>query len=381
MKRAARIRAFVSLVAAAALVLASACAKKLADLEPFPCAKDGTCPDGLSCVNGLCTTVIGCSNGAGCADGFVCSSPNGQGTCITDCSNGEDCGTGQQCEPLWYGAKKGCVPSDCATNPQGSDCVVAHACASVTQAIPCNLTCHPTGGPTTIGCDDQATNYVAFCQCSDGRAVTLGCGLPTSCEERCREECDVMKQDCANPATPRCEVVRDPTSGIFTSRCTADGTVDEGQPCTQESDGTDDCKHGLTCTVFGGPSPACRRLCNTDNECGSTNVCVHHPNRFAGMCLPPCTVFGSDCQAGLTCRPAQDDQYALRKDGKGYCLPDSLNTVAPNGGCVADDQCEGAAYCFFAGWCKQVCDTSHACTGGSCTLGDAGTALGACTCN
>jgi len=41
-------------------VLGLACYSGLSSLEPFPCASDGTCPNGLLCINDQCVCPTMC---------------------------------------------------------------------------------------------------------------------------------------------------------------------------------------------------------------------------------------------------------------------------------------------------------------------------------
>ena len=70
--------------------------------------------------------------------------------------------------------------------------------------------------------------------------------------------------------------------------------------------GDDDCMAGLYCANFEQPDAAartCRRLCATRTDCAAEEVGAVLASAFTtGICCLICTLGGSDCAAGLTCR-------------------------------------------------------------------------------
>src|SRR5262249_7604135 len=136
------------------LPICAACASDLGSLVPFPCARDGTCPIGLSClanqcvkatVDAPCDATTDCTpagDGAACALGVctlpcgasracptarACSTMSGAGVCLADCTASGSCANGLSCRDLFYGGKRGCtgassVPSACVSFATAGQC-------------------------------------------------------------------------------------------------------------------------------------------------------------------------------------------------------------------------------------------------------------------
>jgi hypothetical protein len=189
--------------------------------------------------------------------------------------------------------------------------------------------------------------------------------------------CDVVSQDCSDPAYPKCTVV-----GKFT--LAADmrqplcvptvGTKALGDGCVRYDPDwsssalmdADDCRPGLYCT-FG----TCRRLCNVEADCDAGDTCGiggldSTPN--LGICLKKCALFGSDCSAAESC-----DILSLVQGWVGpVCRPIGPIAVGAICGaflpdCVANASCQSAP-----ARCYALCDTypggagAHPCMTDSC---------------
>jgi hypothetical protein len=159
-------RAFVTLFVLLGGI-AIACAERLEDLAPFPCANDGTCPPSYSCIKD-----VGCKRGstldraceprgAGCAEGTcvggicarhcgpsdrvcdpgrICSyPPPGESAplahCLLDCTTTDTCPEGLECFPL-YDDKKACVTT-------ASKRSIDRACATPADCLRAGVTFLP----------------------------------------------------------------------------------------------------------------------------------------------------------------------------------------------------------------------------------------------
>jgi hypothetical protein len=199
------------LVAAASAVVVAlySCADPLDELAPFPCATDGTCPGGYTCIGGSCIEGLpldsACGTGARCANadcvagicvqhcgkppaaicgpGRVCSYPPegevGPGAyCIRDCAN-EPCPAGQECEGI-YDQTKACVTPSAKASLDRT-CTTPESCQTqfglTYLPITCSRgTCAPFCATPQVTCADPKR----FCHLVDP-VITSGC-LPNCTE-------------------------------------------------------------------------------------------------------------------------------------------------------------------------------------------------------
>jgi len=421
-------------------LLALSCAKPLSQLDPYPCAADLSCPEGLACVAGVCDTPVldaictaetrcaeagagaacssygicatSCTNGSGCGPDRVCSTPTGAGTCLASCTNGEACPERLECQPLWVDGEKGCMKpagsvAACAgfatssqcnfcqdsaswsvacggfTCPRWSTCGSNNMCncPSWTTAVDCtgtkcssthpcsayNWWCQPNYALTS-SCTSTPIPAAGTCQCRDGRQLLMDCGYTQSCEERCSVGCDAVKQDCTDPANPKCSFV---TSGADTvARCvprTGSGAL--GQACTRVAQdasgvGRDDCASGLFCSGLSLASGrVCRTLCSKTADCGAGQGCLELTTKArpaGGMCFASCTLFGACGGGGQSCTPAFGTDVATTT----YCRASGTGTLGTV--CTRNEDCVANSWCFADSsgqqlTCHAVCDASHAC--------------------
>jgi hypothetical protein len=218
-------------VAGVAVATAIACADKLEDLAPFPCADDGTCPIDFTCVDGksckagvavdrACSTLTQCAEGSCvggaclppcvsgggsiCGPGRVCSyPPPGESSplarCVVDCSAGT-CPAGQECVGL-FGGTKGCVtpaaraaldkacnkPEDCQT--RYGITFLPITCARGT-CVPFCATIATPSAPAPTCADPARFCHVAdpvlesgcLVSCDDGDGGTRLCAEGLKCE-------------------------------------------------------------------------------------------------------------------------------------------------------------------------------------------------------
>lgn len=225
-----RSRRLVGLAVLAFVVgIGLACADTLEDLQPFPCANDGTCPTSYTCVRGSCREgaaleaactlgAVACaegdcvgnicvprcrSDGSGpiCDPGRVCSyPPPGESGplayCVIDCGSGAPCPRGLTCEPL-YGTVKGCI-STAAKVSLDRSCDVAEDC-STKYANPtflpvscargtCAQFCSTTTTPPPVRCADPArVCFVGDPILQSGCLVDCSNGQPCPDGQTCKE--------------------------------------------------------------------------------------------------------------------------------------------------------------------------------------------------
>ena len=210
--------------------------------------------------------------------------------------------------------------------------------------------------------------------------------------------CDLVQQSCSDPTNNKCTLVDDGTGVGTAAQCVPSrGALLEGQTCMRlgtgpSAVGMDDCKRGLLCSGFGTldarmPARHCRKFCARDQDCavgrGPRCQAVTDEAPPLGICVPTCTLFGQDCDAGLDC-----SQTLVDTDGNHlYLSCRAPGPVALAAACAADSDCGTGAACLnlsnraggaFA--CTQLCDGSHSCANGKmCTpLAGVNTAVSAC---
>lgn len=322
------------------------------------CTRQGA---SLVCFANVCTQR--CKSSADCGEGSVC--PAGGGGCLQDCSSdAQVCENDQECVPVWAGSERGCVGKgqslpacgsvkplflcnglcgtsrndvvcandSAATCPADATCVEggkcrcpsARACSEdrltagrkCTEQAPCldePWWCEPS--LTNVGCDTDVSRMMAYCNCRDGRMLLSMCGSQGTCEARCQDECDVVRQDCLDPRTPKCAVVS-LANGTF-NRCVALAKQprQEHESCHRDDPqkpGLDDCDRGLFCSLVrdvpGKPQELeCRRQCDEARACGPDEVCASgldsvSPNLNDSLCRPRCTFPNDDeCGSGARC--------------------------------------------------------------------------------
>jgi len=131
-----RLQGAVALLLVTVTCVAGGCARDLASLLPFPCADDGTCPDGFACNSADPPGLYG-----------ACELPHADTICGQPAMNNfVDCtlaGSGFACTDNL------CVPP-CGTNgatcPEGRGCIDDTYCLLVctqSQSCPAGLVCKP----------------------------------------------------------------------------------------------------------------------------------------------------------------------------------------------------------------------------------------------
>lgn len=419
-------------------VLLAGCAEPLSKLVPFPCAKDGTCPGGLACVPGvgcaapsvdaLCDGTTDCASGGlscqlglctrscdgACGDGRVCSGPDA-GTCISDCSAGEACPSGLTCRSLWYGGRKGCLPSTVSVAAcAGVDAEAAPVCGAESFTVSCangricgahsvctgDTSCECEAGYLSWQCQTGERCTTADCaypnwwclpvgidgacatsggyapgtwRCVDGRHLRAVCG--SDCETACQataSACDPVAQDCAQPGATKCTVLTT-DAGVVDTTCVAeDGTVATGGSCTRDATAAfakDDCARGALCSELATPgAPSCLRFCRHTSDCAGA-ACMQVTDRVPpdGVCVAQCTLF-APCADGRACGPEHDlDARAVAQ------CRDQVPSAVEGTACTDQSDCAADLLCVTGSGggatCRPLCDPAHPCAGGgSCAV-------------
>jgi len=205
-----------------ASILALGCYSGLTNLAPFPCADDGTCPNGLICKGGSCTCPLSCDST--CVDPDVdAANCGGCGqSCATSCVSG-------QCQ-------NACTLFSTAGCPSGDTCAVAFHADDVLWGTIC-----------------RSTGTVAAHQpCDTTNAGECGTGLEcvsTGDVSWCRNLCDATH---ACPGGATCNTNANiPNGGGFCDTPSACGSANLTVTCNGSS-GTYHCPANSTCNTAGG---------------------------------------------------------------------------------------------------------------------------------
>ena len=158
--------------------------------------------------------------------------------------------------------------------------------------------------------------------------------------------------------------------------CVPNGTIAEGMPCTRTGGviGADMCAEKTICANLGQPTVAtrvCRRVCGNNTHCAAGEICRRlgfAPS--SGFCTAKCTIGGTDCPTGNTCRT----ELAILGSG----MPDQVQTnctqvgtTAVGAPCTDSVQCAANSDCYSdptgAGSMaigRQTCGPMSACPAG-----------------
>lgn len=158
--------------------------------------------------------------------------------------------------------------------------------------------------------------------------------------------CDLVTQDC--PTNQRCSWVDGGRA------CIADGTVDEGQPC---SENTDSCKRGAACILTKGDAGfTCSRFCRDTQSCASPQQCyvtLVSPDTLERpkVCADPptsCNILIQNCPGTTdSCYPGSQGALCLQT-GTG-----ALGTACQySNDCASGLACAGTA---SNAACRKVC--------------------------
>lgn len=144
------------------------------------------------------------------------------------------------------------------------------------------------------------------------------------------------------------------------AKCTLTGAPDGGEEL-----GWDDWAKGGMCVGTGAKADelACRKLCTSKATCGAGEVCLNLSLSMPpiGVCLPGCTIGGTECGAGKSCSTTENAD----RQPEGFCKfdgPNAAGAMCPSDagpGCIADHACRG-------GVCKPTCSPQKPCPTGTC---------------
>lgn len=231
-----------------------------------------------------------------------------------------------------------------------------------------------TSGDTNVGGDTNPGGDTKTDGRPDTKVVDTNPGTDTS-----PSTCDPVAQTgCTAPDT-KCTAVDDGTGKSTMPGCvTPTGTKATGDTCSRTAQtpagvGHDDCAAGF-CSGIGQlhdpPSRKCRKFCAGDSTCGTGEKCsvlIADPSgaAIAGICVPTCTMFGTDCAGGDNCSVLISDF-----DGKtAYGTCRAVGKTAIDGTCTNPYDCVKDTICADplstgTATCISLCDDSHACPSG-----------------
>lgn len=265
----------VLLLACCGIASADGCVY-LADLEPFPCATDGSCPQGYGCLHGDCRSLgaiaeaapFPCGRDGSCPDPLRCLPEIGCAV-VNECDAfAQNCESGHRCDTIVVNEERleQCVPDGdvdeggvCERDEYGFDnCRAGLTCVKhLTQdgserPTRCREFC---GGTDSVPCDapDRACRYQP-----DGAIVT------------CVETCD-PGAECAYGYS--CV----PLSSFDDGYCAPTGTGAQDAPCMYNAD----------C--------APRSYCRFDGTVDDVGRCVQLCGNWGGACAAGYECQGSWC--------------------------------------------------------------------------------------
>lgn len=401
-----------------------------------PCASGGFCRSsrdcpadaGFVCHNSVCAGP--CTTDANCAAGEVCGTIDTRKMCLRECVNGACPASDAGCEIYWADRKSVCAtrafanacssvedPTACTISqcgprystewcvttdyycPHNGPCdptlanTIECTCetgsvATACDGTPCDQTdCHPGEWacvPSVLpssSCADEPHQSSGNCHCADGRVLPFVCGETSSCEDRCATGCDIMKQDCPDPGTPKCTYLESIPIGSYDVDfryrarpiCVAlTGTKKLGEPCTQSTGpdggprlGLDDCDKGLFCAEVGNPAGTrvCTPVCTGNDQCGDGGMCELMIDAYPemGACRQSCSLGGTECGAGRSCALA----FSVEWRDLPYCKYDGPGGAGSP--CTYDTECKPGQTCSGrTGTCRQTCSSTIPCDGGTC---------------
>lgn len=218
---------------------------------------------------------------------------------------------------------------------------------------------------------EQQADGSASIRC-DAASVGISCDgtdKPQALEGVTESCCDVMNQDCADPAL-RCQPIRLTDKYLATGCIAVTGGKKLGESCERTAVGLDECAKGLFCARWGvvGAGRVCRALCDSESACGAGEVCADLGSvPRAGVCVTPCAPFvsPSTCPNGGACHDLQAAMDPLGAVPMTFCAATGAGVEGAS--CTATTDCADGTRCM-SGACRALCDQDHPCSSGkSCT--------------
>ena len=286
--------------------------------EGAPCAEDGDCQEGLSCVDGTCQVVFECSDDGDCAASASCQS----GSCIAngDCTTSADCPSDQICTDGI------CIRmGDCTEDPDCPD--QAHCENGVCEQN--NACTGPLDCPVDQHCDDSG-----ICARNPTCSDDTDCALTQSCIDGVCQRNDVCQEDGNCPGD---------------QHCNADGLCERNGTCQYDRD----CPIDQSCE---GDTCVRNATCSTHDDCPADQACVE------GLCLrhAGCRE-DSDCDDGLFCTGVETCSIT---DG---CQTRDVPVVDDGIACTVDS-CDEVADQVVHAPDHSICDDNNVCTDDACEV-------------
>lgn len=274
---------------AAAFVGLYACGRTLADLAPFPIAKNGTCPDWFRpyddwCVSIACNPMTqDCNPGAKCS--VVDIAEQNETACVP--TTGSQ-GNAEECE--WEGGTDAAAAlgslNDCArgyhclSGPDGNLCL-----PYCTDDSTCDndMACAHFADTTTAG----SSAYSSDTGMAAPTSSDLGVGEFSGEVGICKFECTPLADECDDGESCRFYGKTEYGTGAILASCGSTGTGGDGDSCVDNLSA--DCRADFTCVAVEEGS-VCRELCDSrSNPCGSGYTCNDMTNQTrynVGVCVP-----------------------------------------------------------------------------------------------
>lgn len=328
----------------AVILLAVACAKKLSELEPYPCANDGSCPDGRACTPDMvcapakidsicragetdCTTAAAggrCALGVcgepcdgtrlTCPEGRVCTvamGAGGEGACVKPCEDAAGCPPHLTCRQL--DVRDGKVVRACLSPTEksslGGTCKTKSDCTGQGSALEC------FAGVCSLPCKSQDECAPEFLCPSGGGGCLRDCTTDTAAcdaDQSCKPIWTAGRRGCTgkDADVPACDSVK----GLAVCEGVCGQSVNSTVECSSAR-----CPTGATCSS----DPVC--ACDSAKACG--------PNGQKCTSASPCPGQWW-CEPSLTNVGCNDD---VTRIVAGCICKDGRRLVSP---CVATKTCE-----------------------------------------
>lgn len=231
-----------------------------------------------------------------------------------------------------------------------------------------------------ISCSSPST--VAPTNNPDADSDAADAGGDTALPDSAGTACNPVKQDCADPSL-KCNFIIDGTSRVAACEpSNSDPVAQEGDSCTRDQVGIDNCVKGTHCLPNGGSGLfACRKMCATDSQCAAGAKCsgITTQSPYFGVCHATCTPFGTDCGGGTCANSFFDNDGVNSFEG---CRNVGSAGIGQSCGvqwdCKADMNCLGLTPNSFT--CHSMCDNAHPCGDAGACVAFAGLPNGGGTC-
>lgn len=223
----------------------------------------------------------------------------------------------------------------------------------------------PAGGGGTTSTGGEASGG------QPGTGGAGGAGGAPALHPTAGEACDVMEQNCVDPAAPKCVLDFSDKKELPSTCAEALGDAQLGESCTRPDGvtGQDTCAPGLLCNHIdvpaSDPDGRCRPLCDANDQCPDGEWCFRlnrldpntqfEPNtRLVGHCTVSCDgVFSDTCQPGTKCLASNDIA-----DTRRYSCFSSSDKPAGEA-CTSNNDCAPGLGCDQI--CRPFCDATHPC--------------------